>query len=303
MALHVLGAAGTFVFTKTAAEAFSDAAALTMARAGGAVVVFLLLTGWALPRPRFSPLEWLEVAALGMLLIWGNQYLFVRGLQQALPSHAALLYALTPLGVLLASCLLERRLPGARRLFGVSLALAGVVVLLRPWETQGEVREHRAGDLWILSAVVGWILYTVLARGLCRRHDPRSVTAWCLILGGLGFLPWGLPALLDFPLQSLSGKAWFGLVWLILVTSVGMMLLWNALLRYLHPVEVAICTNAQPLATALLAASLAAVGFLDSDQGLGVPFWAGMLLVMSGVVLVQLGAGNKVRTEGNTPTR
>ena len=38
-----------------------------------------------------------------------------------------------------------------------------------------------------------------------------------------------------------------------------MMLVWNALLRHLEPVEVAICSNAQPPATAALVAGLAEV--------------------------------------------
>ena len=43
------------------------------------------------------------------------------------------------------------------------------------------------------------------------------------------------------------------------------------------------------------AATLAALGFLDADQGLTASFWTGMLLVITGVVIVQMVA---VRTAG-----
>jgi drug/metabolite transporter (DMT)-like permease len=63
--------------------------------------------------------------------------------------------------------------------------------------------------------------------------------------------------------------------------------MWNVLLHDLSAVEVAICTNAQPPATALLTAMLAALGWLSPQQDLGMFFFMGMLLVIIGVVLVQ----------------
>ena len=77
------------------------------------------------------------------------------------------------------------------------------------------------------------------------------------------------------------------LAWLAVVTSVIMMLLWNVLLHDLTSVEVAVCTNAQPPATALLTALLAGVGWLDRQQDLGLLFFSGMLLVIFGVMIVQ----------------
>jgi drug/metabolite transporter (DMT)-like permease len=82
--------------------------------------------------------------------------------------------------------------------------------------------------------------------------------------------------------------AWAGLAYMIVLTSVTMLLVWNVLLRYLGPVEVAICTNAQPPTTAALSALMAAVGLLSSDQDLGVLFWLGMITILTGVVLVQM---------------
>jgi drug/metabolite transporter (DMT)-like permease len=67
-----------------------------------------------------------------------------------------------------------------------------------------------------------------------------------------------------------------------------MLLVWNVLLRYLGPVEVAICTNAQPPTTALLSALMAAAGLLSSEQDLGPLFWLGMATILAGVILVQI---------------
>jgi drug/metabolite transporter (DMT)-like permease len=91
---------------------------------------------------------------------------------------------------------------------------------------------------------------------------------------------------MDYGIVPLA--AWAGLAYMIVLTSVTMLLVWNVLLRYLGPVEVAICTNAQPPTTALLSALMAAVGLLSSNQDLGLFFWLGMLTILTGVFLVQV---------------
>jgi drug/metabolite transporter (DMT)-like permease len=87
---------------------------------------------------------------------------------------------------------------------------------------------------------------------------------------------------------SIPLAAWVGLAWMVVLTSVVMMLVWNVLLSYLGPVEVAICTNAQPPTTAVLSALMAAVGLLSGEQDLGLLFWLGMIFILTGVVLVQI---------------
>lgn len=287
MALHVCLSAGTYVFAKPAAVEFADPEALVLARSAIAAALVLLATGTLIPRPRFTPREWLQVAGLGLLLVPLNQYPFVRGLKDTTPSHPPLIYAMTPIGVLLLSSALQRRAPSRSRVLGVVVALAGVIVLLRPWEQSADAVVLRRGDLWVCVGLVVWVVYTTVAGTLTRRHDPRVVTAWALVIGALLLTPFALPSLLALDVGAISARGWVGLLWLAGVTSTLMMLLWNAMLGKLEPVQVAICANAQPAATAALAAGLAAAGYLRGDQDLGPLFWAGTVLVLAGVWLVQ----------------
>jgi drug/metabolite transporter (DMT)-like permease len=288
MATHVSLASGTYVFAKAAAVGFPDAATLTLARALGAALLLLLLTSSVIPRPQFRLKEWLRILVFGILLVPINQYSFLRGLRHTVPSHPALFYALTPLGVLVLASGLRQKLPAGRKVMGVLFALVGVYFILRPWETGETIKEIRTGDFWILGAVLAWVIYTVLARQTCQDHDPRVVTAWSLILGALVMTPIGGHSLLTMDYSVIRPAAWAGLAWMIVMTSVLMMLVWNVLLHYLGPVEVAICTNAQPPATAALSALMAGVGLLSSDQDLGLIFCLGMVLIVTGVVLVQI---------------
>ena len=288
MALHVGGASATYIFGKAAAVGFDNPEVVTLLRAAGAAVIFLLLTGTAIPKPRFSLWEWGQLCWFGFLVVPLNQYCFIKGLQFTVPSHPALLYALTPLGVLLLDSLLKKSMPPLPKIVGVGLALCGVVLILRPWESGADFIRIRTGDFWILGAVFSWVIYTIAVREACRKHDPRAVTAWSLIVGALMMLPIAGRDLIELPLAAIPAEAWFSLLWLAVITSVVMMLLWNVLLRDLSSVEVAVCTNAQPPTTALLTALLVSIGWLDRQQDLGLLFFSGMLLVLFGVILVQL---------------
>ena len=287
MGLHVSLAAGTYVVGKPAAAKFGDPAALSLARGLLASVFCLSLTGWAVPRPRFSRSEWLQVLGLGTLLVPLNQYLFLVGLRDTVPSHAALIYAMTPAGVLLAQSALERRPPPAAWVVGVLVALAGVALVLEPWAEDASLEAVRRGDYAILAGLAIWVAYTLWASRLARKTDPRTVTVWTLVLGTAVFVPFAAVPLARTDFSVIPADAWWGLAWLAAITSTVMMLLWNSLLRRLAPVQVAICANAQPAATALLAAVLSAAGFLHGDQRLGGVFWAGTAMVLAGVVLLQ----------------
>jgi drug/metabolite transporter (DMT)-like permease len=287
MALHVGGASATYIFGKAAAVGFDNPEVVTLLRAAGAAIFYLLLTGTVIPKPQFSLREWGQLCGFGFLVVPLNQYCFIKGLQYTVPSHPALLYALTPLGVLLLDSLLKKSLPPLPKIIGVGLALCGVVFILRPWEGGAEFSRIRTGDFWIMGAVLSWVVYTIAAREACRKHDPRAVTAWSLIVGALMMLPIAGRDLIELPLATIPASAWFSLLWLAVITSVVMMLLWNVLLRDLSSVEVAVCTNAQPPTTALLTALLVSLGWLDRQQDLGVLFFSGMLLVIFGVIIVQ----------------
>ena len=287
MVLHVFFAAGTFIFSKAAANSFANPMVLTVIRGLGSAAIFLVFTGWKIPRPDFTLKEWIKLLGLGVLLVPLNQYCFLKGLELTVPGHSAIFYAMTPLGVLLLSSALAGKLPTLRKFSGIFIAFAGVIIILKPWVSGAQISEMRTGDLWLIAAVCCWVLYTVMASDICRKKNAVTVTAWSLILGVLAMLPFAAGAILSFDFSTVSPAGWFGLGYMIVITSTVMMVLWNILLQYLTPVQVAITTNAQPPATVLLAAVTAAVGLLPGDQDLGLLFMLGMVLTLSGVMIIQ----------------
>lgn len=287
MFLHVFLSAGTYIFGKTAALAFPDPLIITAYRAFGAMFIFILLTGRFIPKPEFTKKDWINVFLLGVLLVPLNQYCFLYGMQYTVPSHPAIFYSLTPIGVLICSSIIRLKLPGVLQIAGIVLSFTGVLIILRPWESGASAQELRSGDIWILGAVLSWIIYTVFAGYMCKKYDAVAVTSWSLILGAVLVVPVVIHSFFNVEFSLIPLKAWMSLTWLIVVTSVVMMLVWNILLKNLDPVKVAISSNLQPPATVLLAVLLSFTGFLESNQDTGVIFFAGMVLILTGVTILQ----------------
>src|SRR5690348_13947552 len=139
-ALLVLAWGFNYVFGKLAIVGFRPASGQPAIAAIGArlilaaVVVLLLAAagagrGWVKPvRRRDLP----RLLLLGFTGITLNQYFFVLGLDYTSVGHAALIFALTPVCVLLlAAALRQERITGLKVL-GLLLCLAGVSILMRP---------------------------------------------------------------------------------------------------------------------------------------------------------------------------
>jgi drug/metabolite transporter (DMT)-like permease len=111
-------------------------------------------------------------------------------------------------------------------------------------------------------------------------------------------MPFGAAALKELDFHRVTTAAWIGLFWMAAITSVVMNLLWSILLRHLQPVQVTICMNAQPPATAALQVALQAqpllFGIAFNAEPLGARFFLGMALVLCGVVFVNWRRGPQV---------
>lgn len=281
MTLHTLISAGTYLMGKIAADALPTLV-LGLLRFLIAGVGFLALarvrglTLWPVAKA-----EWRTYLWLGFLGVALNQVAFLGGLAFTLPSHAALLYALTPTVVLLLAWARGQERPGPRKLLGLVLAFAGVLVLLAGRRgTAALPPKWLLGDLMILVAVVAWAGYTVASRPMVLKHGAQQATTLSILFGLAVFAPLGALGLPRLHLGTVPPLAWAGLAYLGLLTSVVSYLLWFHALTLKEPSRVAIASNAQPVATALL-------GWAFFAQPVTLPFVAGTVLVGSGVVLAQ----------------
>ena len=276
--------AGTYLFGKRALTEI-PALPLGMIRfAGASLLLSVLLLRMQPPGQRLPPRSaFRKIVLLAFVGVPINQGFFLYGLQLSTAAHAALLYTLTPLFVLLLAQALIGEFPGWRTAVGAALALGGTlyVLLHRGLDLS---RGPLFGDLLLLVAVVAWAIYTAEGREVVSRFGAVPTIAWTLIAGTVLFLPLGIGSLLvpsnRVAFSHASREAWWGVVYLIVITSVVAYLLWYWALKHLAAARVAVFTNLQPLATALLAHF-----FLGEQITLG--FVVGACVVIAGVLLAQ----------------
>lgn len=125
----------------------------------------------------------LPMAAIASAIFQSMVYL---GLQHTTALNGALLIALVPVAVaLIAAPVLGARI-SVRQVLGIMISLAGAVAII----VRGDLAILRAlafnpGDLWILTAVPIWALYTVLLKRWPAGLDRMSFLAAVAIVGTL----------------------------------------------------------------------------------------------------------------------
>ncbi|MCU0699003.1 MAG: DMT family transporter [Myxococcaceae bacterium] len=270
--------AGTHLAARRATQDVDAISLVTMRillSALGYVALLSALKGPLLP-PRATWRWWL---GFGFLAGPINQGFFVYGLSRSKASHAALLYALTPVGVYLLSALRGRERVTAARLVGIGVAFGGVVVLLLG-RGLGEALGPLVGDLFILGAVVAWVFWTAESRPMAIEHGGLRTAGWSLVAGAL----WCVP-LAPFVVQldaflAAPAAAQLSLGYLVILTSMGSYALWNYALSRTEASRVAVFANLQPVATAVAAWALL-------DEPIGWELVVGGGLVLLGVRLAQ----------------
>jgi len=249
--LQVLIGAGTFLVAKRTLSEI-HAFPLLAARFLLSGLLFCLILFW-LPGPAVPPRHtWGRVLYLGFLAGPINQGFLFWGLERSTPIHAALFYALTPLGVYLYALLRRQERPSRRRVLGIAVALAGVVILLLGRGLRAALGPL-VGDVFILAAVAAWAVYTAEGTIFSREHGAIRATCWTLIAATLWTLPSAPFVLSTSELLAASGLALAGLVYLAVFSSVASYVLWYFALSRLGASRVAVFANLQPVVTALAA--------------------------------------------------
>lgn len=278
LSLQTLISAGTYLAAKRAMVEIPPFT-LVLVRFAISAATFAVIV-MALPGPKLPPRSaWRRVFWLGFLAGPVNQGMFFHGLSESSPAHAALLYALTPIGVFLVAVWRKEERPRARALLGIAVAFSGVVILLLGRGLESATGPL-IGDLFILGAVCAWVLYTVDGRRLIREVGAIRASAFPMIAGTLLMLPVG-PLVFDADAVLHASATAIGCAFfLALMTSVLSYMLWSYALSKTAASKVAVFSNLQPVATALAAWAI-----------LGDPLtWeiaAGGVLVIAGVRLAQ----------------
>jgi drug/metabolite transporter (DMT)-like permease len=152
----------------------------------GALVLAILavISGRDLRRP--PPLKLVAGGALfGFVL---NQLTFTYGVHLSTAVDVSLIVGLSPImAAIVLYAAVSRRRPPARRVAGLLLGFAGVVLVVAAGARAGG--GSALGDLIALGTPLTWAVYIVIASEAAKRTDPVVFTTWCLVVSILVFLP------------------------------------------------------------------------------------------------------------------
>lgn len=159
----------------------------------------------------------------------------------------------------------------ARRLAGIVVGFAGVLVVCGP-----RVSGHAdiAGLALAAGAALTFSISTLWTRQRAARHDPLVLAFWQAVAGAVVLLPFATADAL--PALPLAG--WLSVLWLALAVSIGAMLLWMYLVHQMGASRAASLHLMNPVFGLLL-------GHLFFAEAIGWLDLPGLALVASGILM------------------
>jgi drug/metabolite transporter (DMT)-like permease len=170
---------------------------LCLGLGSGVLFAFLRAGGQPLAIPRD---QWGRLALIAFFNITCWNMLVVFGLATLPSGRAAILAYTMPAWAIPLSVLLLGERMTARKLFGLALGMAGMLLLV--WDEFHRIQGAPQGALMVLGAALTWAIGTILQKKYPVKAPLAGFTAWMMLVGGV---PIYIGALLLEDFSKLSG--------------------------------------------------------------------------------------------------
>lgn len=178
--------------------------------------------------------------------------------------------------VIFARLLLKERLTLKKGL-SVCLATIGVFLIVGV----GHVNlSSKLGGISLLIAALTWALMSVLVKRVPSNYSQIVVTTYSILVALIVLTPFVLPQLQAINISQLTHPTiWGGVLYLGIISTACGFLLWNRGLQMLNASSGGLFFFFQPVVGTLL-------GWLILGENIGVTFWIGSILILTGVLFV-----------------
>ena len=246
---------GTFIAGRMLASHIDPLSAAFMRFA----LATLLLWSWVAWQHRQLPgltgRQAIAVVLLGMTGVVAYNLFFFEGLKSVEAGRAALIVAINPVVIALASGLLFREPMNGTRATGILLSLCGALVVI----ARGDIGSLLSGTVGIgesllLGCVISWSLYTLIGRRVLGRLSPLVTVAYASLAGTLLL---GLLLALDDGLDTAllaDGVVWANIGYLAVFGTVLAFVWFYAGVRAIGATRAAQFINLVPVSGVLLGA-------------------------------------------------
>ncbi|SFC32795.1 Threonine/homoserine efflux transporter RhtA [Marinospirillum celere] len=218
--------------------------------------------------------HWKLLSLMSLLGVTGFNTLVYLGLQSLPASNAILLLSACPVFILAFSWVLFGEKINQLQIAGMLVSLMGIIALVSKGSPL-EVLNHLAtgnGNLWVLSAVICWALYSALLRKRPTGLPGMAFFGLTVILGWLFLTPFYLYELLVLE-QSLAFNttSLLSIGYVAVFASIAAFLFWNKGVEILTPNRAGYFIHLIPV-WGLLLASVFLGERLEAFHWLGVAF-------------------------------
>jgi drug/metabolite transporter (DMT)-like permease len=246
------------------------AQAVRYAAAAVLLIALAKCTDMRVPRPRGVEWLWLcGVAGTGLVLF---NVAVVRGVARAEPAVIAVAVACAPVLIGVFGPVLEGGRPTRRLLIAAAVVTAGGVLVV------GTGRTDAVGLGWAVVALLCEAGFTLFAVPVLRRMGPWGVSVHAVWIASVALAAMG--AFVEGPAAAgrLGAEQWAAIGYLAVMVTAVAFLLWYTAVAALGSGRAGLLTGVAPVAAAVSGALLGA--------GLpGAPVWAGIAVVIGGLVL------------------
>ncbi len=192
-----------------------------------ATPLMLLVLKWREGRLAFDRTALSRLILIGLVGVALYQTVFISALKYTSVTNLALMMGISPIfTVLLGAATGQEKLRGAV-IGGCLVAFGGLILVLRYGPAQaGMAASSMAGDGLALAASFLWGLYPIMVMPLLKNYSGLWVTAWSAVPGTLGLLLFSGADLWALQWGTLTGIAWFGILFAAIPVTVFSLLIW-----------------------------------------------------------------------------
>lgn len=250
-------------------------------------LVFLLpfagrefLAGWRELRREWRVL--MLLGFLGMGLCGAPVYM---GARTTSATNIGLIYAMTPILIVVISWLGWRETVTRRQVAGIAAALLGVLAIIARGNPAFLLNlDFVPGDFWILAAMTSWAVYSVVLKHRPSRQPIAARFIGIVLAGVLVMLPfYGIEIALGEPMP-IEGRTIAVLLVLALVPGCGAYLAYGKLVSMLGPQRTGLLMYLGPIYNAVLA-------WLLLGERIEAYHFAGSALILGGIALATVAPG------------
>ncbi|MGG7621241.1 DMT family transporter [Bacillus coreaensis] len=242
-----------------------------------AIVTLLIIGLITRQKWRIEKRYFLIIIAIGII---GNAISIVAqetGTMLSTAQMGAIITSSTPAFMVVFARLILKERMTIKKGISVLFATFGVILIVGI----GDVNmSSTLGGIALFIAALTWALMSVLVKRLPSDYSQIVVTTYSILVALIVLTPFVLPRLHKINLSQLTDPTiWGGLLYLGIVSTACGFLLWNRGLQMLNASSGGIFFFFQPLVGTLL-------GWLILGETIGVTFWIGSFLILTGVLFV-----------------